>query len=205
MEEIKIDNNKLNKVIDQATNLPEVPRTPEGKIDLEAITIEIDEKGNRIIENDIFDNYYKELPNKVINKSKSWRTANGGKIKILGSDPADSYIHRLGANASNATQAQRRSIKEILEELSKKTVTAEEAEEYGLEEGTNLLEAANLAQLRRAMRGDTKAAEYIRDTLGEKPTEKISAEVETITPEDRKQIERILNRTQTQDIVSSDN
>ena len=205
MEEIKIDNNKLNKVLDQATNLPEVPRTPEGKIDLEAITIEIDEKGNRIIENDIFDNYYKELPNKVINKSKSWRTANGGKIKILGSDPADSYIHRLGANASNATQAQRRSIKEILEELSKKTVTAEEAEEYGLEEGTNLLEAANLAQLRRAMRGDTKAAEYIRDTLGEKPTEKISAEVETITPEDRKQIERILNRTQTQDIVSSDN
>ena len=202
MEDIRIDNDKLNKAIEKT--LPEVPRKEDNTIDLEAITIEIDEKQNRIIPDEIFNAYYKELPNKVINKSKSWRTANGGKIKILGSDPADSYIHRLGANASNATQAQRRSIKDILEELSKKTVTAEEAEEYGLIEGTTLLEAANLAQLRRAMRGDTKAAEYIRDTLGEKPTEKISAEVETITPEDRKQIERILNRTKTQDIVVED-
>ena len=63
-----------------------------------------------------------------------------------------------------------------------------------MEEGTSLLEAANLAQIRRAMRGDTKAAEYIRDTLGEKPVDKVAAEIETITPEDRQRIERILNR-----------
>ena len=44
------------------------------------------------------------------------------------------------------------------------------------------------------MRGDTKAAEYIRDTLGEKPVDKVAAEIETITPEDRQRIERILNR-----------
>lgn len=193
-----MEDNKLKKLNIPAADLPEVPRKEDGTIDLEAITIEIDEKQNRIIPDNLFEAYYKELPNKVINKSKSWRTSNGGKIKILGSDPADSYIHRLGANASNATQSQRRSIKEILEELSKKTVTAEEAEEYGLIEGTTLLEAANLAQIRRAMKGDTKAAEYIRDTLGEKPTEKISAEVETITAEDRERIEKILKRKETE-------
>jgi CHASE3 domain sensor protein len=106
---------------------------------------------------------------------------------------------KLGAIASNNSQATRRSIKEILEELSTRTVTPEEAEEYGMEEGTSLLEAATLAQFRRAMKGDTKAAEYVRDTLGEKPTDKISAEIETITAEDRERIERILNRDKTTD------
>jgi len=135
------------------------------------------------------------LPNGVINQSKTWRTASGGKLKILGGDPeADKAIHEAGGKALQATREQRRSIKEILEELSRRTVTAEEAEEYSMEEGTSLLEAANLAQIRRAMKGDTKAAEYIRDTLGEKPVDKIAAEVETITAEDRERIERILNR-----------
>lgn len=201
MEGLKLDNNKLNKSL-EAGKLPEVPRKIDGTIDLEAITIEIDEKENRIIPDEIFNAYYQELPDKVINKSRSWRTAKGGKLKILGGDPeADKLIQDKGREANASTWVQRRSIKEILEELSKNTVTPEEAEEYGLKEGTTLLEAANLAQFRRAMKGDTKAAEYVRDTLGEKPADKISAEIETITPEDRKQIERILNRTKTQDIV----
>ena len=91
-------------------------------------------------------------------------------------------------------QATRRSIREILEELSKKTVTAEEAEEYGIKEGTTLLEAANLAQIRRAMKGDTKAAEYVRDTLGEKPSEKIDASIMNVTPEDQELIKRVASR-----------
>ena len=48
--------------------------------------------------------------------------------------------------------------------------------------------------LKQAARGNAKAWEFLRDTVGEKPTEKIAAEVETITPEDRERIERILNR-----------
>ena len=190
-----MEDKTIKKLNIAAADLPEVPRTVDGKIDLEAITIEIDEKNNKIIPDDIFDSYYRELPNGVINQSKTWRTASGGKLKILGGDPeADKAIHEAGGKALQATLVQRRSIKEILEELSRRTVTAEEAEEYSMEEGTSLLEAANLAQIRRAMRGDTKAAEYIRDTLGEKPVDKIAAEVETITAEDRQRIERILNR-----------
>jgi len=190
-----MEDNKIKKLNIPAADLPEVKRTPEGKIDLDAITIEIDEKNNKIIPDDIFDSYYRELPNGVINQSKTWRTASGGKLKILGGDPeADKAIHEAGGKALHATLMQRRSIKEILEELSRRTVTAEEAEEYSMEEGTSLLEAANLAQIRRAMKGDTKAAEYIRDTLGEKPVDKVAAEIETITAEDRERIERILNR-----------
>lgn len=189
-----LNKDKLNKAI-AAENLPEVPRKEDGTIDLEAITIEIDEKNNNIIPDEIFNTYYQELPDKVVNQSKTWRTAKGGKLKILGGDPeADKEIHKAGGEALQATLKQRRSIREILEDISRKTITAEEAEIYGIEEGTTLLEAANLAQVRRAMKGDTKAAEYIRDTLGEKPTDKISAEVTALTAEDKEMLERINRR-----------
>ena len=192
MEDLKINIDKLNNA---AADLPEVPRKEDGSIDLEAITVGTDEKGNKIVPDEILDKYYKELPAGIINKSKSWRTSNGGKIKILGGDPEnDKAIQDKGREANASTWIQRRSIKEILEELSNKTVTAEEAEEYGLQEGTTLLEAANLAQMRRAMRGDTKAAEYVRDTLGQKPTDRISAEVTALTPEDKELLERVSRR-----------
>lgn len=200
MEDIKINNDKLNEAI-KRNDLPEVPRTPEGKIDIEKISIGKDSKGY-IIPDNIFDSYLKELPEGTTNESQTFRAYNGGKLTRLENNTQEASRRGLaGAISSNTTQAARRSIKEILEELSRRTVTAEEAEEYGMEEGTSLLEAASLAQFRRAMKGDTKAAEYVRDTLGEKPADKISAEIETITPEDRKQIERILNRTKAQDIV----
>ena len=192
-----MEDNKLKKLNIPAADLPEVPRTEDGKIDVEKIAIGKDEKGY-IIPDNIFDGYLKELPPGTTNESQSYRAYNGGKLARLENDPEEaSKRGTAGANASNTTQAARRSIKEILEELSRRTVTAEEAEEYSMEEGTSLLEAANLAQIRRAMKGDTKAAEYIRDTLGEKPVDKIAAEVETITAEDRERIERILNRDKT--------
>ena len=204
MEGLQLDNNKLNKSL-EAGKLPEVPRDETGKIKIEEIAIGRDEKGF-IIPDDIFDGYLKELPPGTTNESGNYRAYNGGKLARLENDIEEaSKRGKAGGISSQTTQQARRSIKEILEELSRRTVTAEEAEEYGMEEGTSLLEAASLAQFRRAMKGDTKAAEYVRDTLGEKPADKISAEIETITPEDRKQIERILNRTKTQDIVVDGN
>lgn len=192
-----MEENKLKKLNIPACDLPEVPRNEDGKIDIEKIAIGKDEKGY-IIPDNIFDSYLKELPPGTTNESQTFRAYNGGKLARLENDTEEaSRRGKVGAPASNNAQATRRSIREILEELSKRTVTAEEAEEYSMEEGTSLLEAANLAQIRRAMKGDTKAAEYIRDTLGEKPVDKIAAEIETITPEDRERIERILNRDKT--------
>jgi hypothetical protein len=203
MEGLKLDNNKLNKSL-EAGKLPEVPRDETGKIKIEEIATGKDEKGY-IVPDEIFDAYLKELPPGTTNESGNYRAYNGGKLARLENDTEEaSKRGKIGGPASQDTQKTRRSIKEILEELSRRTVTAEEAEEYGMEEGTSLLEAASLAQFRRAMKGDTKAAEYVRDTLGEKPADKISAEIETITPEDRKQIERILNRTKAQDIVEGE-
>ena len=183
---------KIYKAVEAAAALPEIPRDEAGKILIDKIAIGQDEKGRYIVPDKIFDAYYSELPEGTSNESKSFKAYNGGKLKTLTSE--DAYIQRMGALASNAKQAQRRSIKEILEELSKKTVTAEEAEEYGLKEGTTLLEAANLAQIRRAMKGDTKAAEYVRDTLGEKPADKVDANIVSMTPADEELIKRVAAR-----------
>lgn len=192
MEDLKNLENKLNTA---GADLPEVPRTETGALDLEAIATGTDEKGNMIVPDEIMDKYYKELPAGTVNQSKTWRASCNGKLKILGGDPEnDKRIHKAGGEAIQATLKQRRSIKEILEDLSRNTVTAAEAEEYGIKEGTTLLEAANLAQIRRAMKGDTKAAEYVRDTLGEKPTEKLDASITALTPEDKELLQRVQAR-----------
>lgn len=195
-----MEDNKIKKLNIPAADLPEVKRTVDGKIDLEAITIEIDEKNNKIIPDDIFDSYYRELPNGVINQSKTWRTASGGKLKILSSD--DIEIQRAGGEALQATLKQRRSIQETVKIMLAQKATAEEIEVYNLPEGATKQDAMTAAMLARAIeQKDVAAFTSLRDTAGEKPTEKIAAEVETITPEDRRQIERILNRDKAQDIV----
>ena len=203
MEDIKINNDKLNEAIKEKS-LPEVPRLEDGKIDIEKISIGKDSKGY-IIPDNIFDSYLKELPEGTTNESQTFRAYNGGKLTRLENNIQEASKRGLaGAISSNTTQAARRTNKEILEEIARRNTPIEELERLGIESGDMLL-AANYAAVLKAIRGDIKALEYIRDTLGEKPTEKISAEVETITPEDRKQIERILNRTKTQDIVDGTN
>ena len=207
MEDIKINNDKLNEAI-KRNDLPEVPRKIDGTIDLEAIAIGKNEKGFYIIPDEIFNSYYKELPAGTINQSKTKRaTATGGFIGIFGNDPeADLLKQRKGREAQAAAYRQRRKLSETIDIFLKKKATVEEIEQLGLEDGATKQDALIAAMFTRAIeQKDVQAFNSLRDTAGEKPTEKIAAEVETITPEDRKQIERILNRTKTQDIVSDGN
>ena len=202
MEEL--NKNKLNNPeslpeVNQEIKPEDLPRLPDGKIDIEKIAIRKDDKNNYIVPDNIFDTYFRELPKGTKNSSGTWRAANNGKIKILGVDPADSYIHRLGAEASNAAQAQRRTSREILEDLTRKKAKIEDIERLGLEESASNLEAANYAQIRKAIQGDTKAMEYIRDTMGEKPTEKLDASVTALTPEDKELLKNVEDRLKNDD------
>ena len=94
-----------------------------------------------------------------------------------------------------------RTQKDTIEYMLRQKAKKEAIEDLELKEDATNLDMIIASALRQAARGNTKAYEFLRDTAGEKPTEKIAAEVETITPEDRKQIERILNRDKAQDIV----
>lgn len=196
MEDIKINNEKLNEAIKEKS-LPEVPRKVDGSIDLEAISTGKNEKGNFIVPDEILKAYYKELPNGTTNESNNSWSYNGGLL-----NKADKEVQKMGAEALNAKNAQRRKLAETIDVFLKKKASIEEIEQLGLEDGATKQDALIAAMFTRAIeQKDVAAFNSLRDTAGEKPTEKISAEVETITPEDRKQIERILNRTKTQDIV----
>jgi hypothetical protein len=199
-----MEDKTIKKLNILAADLPEVPRKEDGTIDLEAIATGKTEKDFYIVPDEIFNAYYKELPAGTINQSKTKRaTATGGYIGIFGGDPeADKAIQKKGAETLNAANAQRRKLSETIDIFLKKKASIEEVEQLGLEDGATKQDALIASMLMKAIeRGDVQAGAFIRDTAGEKPTEKIAAEVETITPEDRKQIERILNRDKIQDIV----
>lgn len=190
-----MEDKTIKKLNIPAADLPQVPRKEDGTIDLDKIVIGKDEKDRLIVPDEIFDNFYKELPDGTTNQSKTFKAYNGGKIKTLTSE--DARIQRMGAIASNAKQAQRRSYAEAIDDLLRKKASKSAIEEYELEPNATNLDMVLAAALRQAERGNIKATEFLRDTVGEKPVDKIAAEVETITAEDRERIERILNRDKT--------
>ncbi len=56
------------------------------------------------------------------------------------------------------------------------------AEERG--EPLDVYEAGMLAQVARMLEGDTRAAEFVRDSAGDKPTDKMQAEATVLTAGD---------------------
>ena len=192
-----MEDKTIKKLNIEPANLPEVKRTATGEIDLEAIATGKTEKEKYIVPDEILKAYYKELPDGTTNESGTFQAWNKGLLQTLNDD-----IRRKGAEALNAERAQRRKLSETIDIFQKKKASIEEVEQLGLEDGATKQDALIASMLMKAIeRGDVQAGAFIRDTAGEKPTEKIAAEVETITAEDRERIERILKRDKTQDIV----
>ena len=85
-------------------------------------------------------------------------------------------IARKGGIASGEKRREKKAMKETLETLlqmplkSDKAVDLDEIKDIAALKGKNITvqEAIMLAQIQKAMKGDTKAAEYVRDTSGNK-------------------------------------
>ena len=75
--------------------------------------------------------------------------------------------------ASQAKQRRHRAMREVLQQLMSMDTTNEAMrdllQQLGLEPTND--NAVSLAQIVNACRGETEAARFVRDTLGEKPTE----------------------------------
>lgn len=86
---------------------------------------------------------------------------------------------------SGIARREKKRTKEILEIFLKmplkkrKTADIEEIQSYEQLKGKNITvhEAIQLRQIQRALNGDLSSATYIRDSIGEKPTEKVVAKV----------------------------
>lgn len=78
-------------------------------------------------------------------------------------------IRSKGGKASVKARAKRKAMRELLEEAMARKLDGGD---------TTTAEAVTIALIERAMSGDTKAYEVIRDTLGEKPVEKKESSIE---------------------------
>lgn len=88
---------------------------------------------------------------------------------------------RKGGKASGEARRRQRTLKETLEKLLSLPLKDESTREYIRQLGFNDEEldnktAINVAMYQEALKGNVKAYELIRDTMGEKPTDKLSIE-----------------------------
>ena len=101
-------------------------------------------------------------------------------------------IARRGGIKSGETRRRKKTMKENLELLL--TMPLKQGERADIEKGDNLKEFAKenvtveqamlIAQIQKALKGDTQAFEMIRDLIGEKPVDKkeVSASVQHDNP-----------------------
>lgn len=76
-------------------------------------------------------------------------------------------IRSKGGKARAKKIQERKTMKEMLDYLLQQDITNKQGETK------NTLEVMMTAQIKEAIKGNTKAAQFVRDTIGEMPTQKI--------------------------------
>lgn len=93
-----------------------------------------------------------------------------------------------GGKKKAENMAKRKTMREMLDYLLEKELTSKNGEK------ATTLEAMMTAMIKQGLNGNVKAVEFIRDTTGQKPTEKVEATNATITVTDEKTIESVMNK-----------
>ena len=154
------------------------------------------DKGFYVLPDPIFDKYLYCLPDGTVNESGTERASCGGKLKILSDN--DTEIQRAGGKALQATLKQRRSFAESIDAYLRKPARLEDIERYNLSQNATMQDAMDAAIVAQAIRGNSKAYELLRDTVGEKPVDKQEITGNIITEADKSLIEKLKNRLENQ-------
>lgn len=123
----------------------------------------------------------KDSTTKAATRDRKGNAGMQNLIPLTQRDPEQAKAIRVqGAKAKGAKAAQRRTIREIYRELlaaqMPEKVTAEAVQEYAQTAGKSEItgyDAVAIAQLIEAQKGSTRAAEFVRDSVGDKPGEKV--------------------------------
>lgn len=101
-------------------------------------------------------------------------------LKSMGDRTTDEQrlIARKGGKASGKARRDKREQKQIILDVLSMPMTdgnIDKIKSFADAEGANLSinQAIVIQQVKRALKGDTKAAEYLRDTAGQKPSDKV--------------------------------
>ncbi len=92
---------------------------------------------------------------------------------------------RKAGIASGKARREKKMFRETLEAIlgmpmkDGKDVSVDDIKSFAAIKGQNISvqEAILIAQVQKAMKGDTRAAEYVRDTIGENPSTKVEADI----------------------------
>lgn len=147
-------------------------------------------KERYIVPDDTFEKYLKELPTGTRNQSKTKVASCGGFLNTLGANPEyDKEIQKAGADALNAKLAQRRTFKDQIDiVLANKDKNTEKSG----------VESVVISMYERALAGDVKAAQFLRDTAGEKPSDTLDLNANVMTEADKALIEKLKSRLGTE-------
>lgn len=130
---------------------------------------------------------------------------NKDNLKILSSDEARKY-GSIGGKASAEARRKKKSMKEAASTILNLNVTEEmkkTLKEMGIEDEDLIMQTATLVSvLQKALKGDIRAVEFLRDTAGENPNSiniKIEKEVDPFTKSIYESIgkENVLDETET--------
>jgi hypothetical protein len=97
-----------------------------------------------------------------------------------------------GGIASGKARREKKAFKETLEAILSmpmqkgKNIDINDIKNFAEIKGKNITvqDAIMIGQIQKAMKGDTKAAEYVRDTLGQKPTDNIALDMTPVVIKD---------------------
>lgn len=112
--------------------------------------------------------------------------ANNENLKPVRTKEEARERGRNGGKASGKKRRELKTMKLMLDYLLSKKIENKQGKKV------TTLEAIMLAQIKQALSGNTKAAQFIRDTLGEKPAEQITNT--NINIEDEKVINEVLDK-----------
>ncbi len=93
-----------------------------------------------------------------------------------------------GGKKSGEVRRAKKTMREMLEYLLEKEITNNKGEK------ATTLEAISVRLIKKAMTGDVRAFEVVRDTIGQKPTEKVDATNTNIDITDEKIINSVVNK-----------
>ena len=134
---------------------------------------------------------------------KGWSNLQPGKYSLDKIDPERRReICRMGAAAVNKLHGEKRTAKEALEKILTLKVNDEIIAGADLDPAiaaklkrdnpnATIYDLIQIVAAGRAIGGNIKAAEYIRDTYGDKPVDRVDVTGEIITESDRAMLEKI--------------
>lgn len=193
-----MDEKKIIRTDENDQRTPAEAQQAGDIIELDQLTIICtrDDKGRCIVPDDIFSNHYKELPDGT--RATDGRMAkNGGILRPLDSLATDEAlaIRQQGREAQAAKQRQRQSIADTIDAMLRSKAGPEEIERYNLPDNATKQDALVAAMYAEAInKGTVRAADFIRDTAGEKPVERQQVQADITTEADRLLMEKIQKR-----------